>query len=141
MEPNPLVKEYERLQKQASEYDKEIRAMESTNPHTLFKEIVNNPTPKGAHKMRLFGRPVDLSKLENYMIFKVSPKSITTLMRYNNSKSIEEIKGYSKRKPIKFKSGLIWIILGAAAIMIIGLVLLTQGPALTEMMKGMFGGM
>lgn len=138
---SPLVRQYDRLQeKAAAEYDKELKAIEITNPHGLYKEIVTNPSPKGALKMRLFGRPIDLNALESFLVFKVSPKNVVTLMKYSDAKSIEEIKGYSKRPPFKFmKSGMIWIILGAAVLLIIGFVMFTFGGNIAEMFKGLFG--
>jgi len=140
-EQSALVQQYNELQKKVTEYEKEMKAIEATNPHTLFKEVVNQPTPKGTYKVRLFGRPVDLASLENYLIYKISPKTVTTLMRYNDARSIEDVKGYSKRPRLKFKGGIIWIILGAIGLLVLGMILLTQGPAMTEMMKGMFGGL
>jgi len=135
-----LAQQYDALQRKISEYEREMKAIEANNPHTLFKDVVNDPTPKGTYKVRVFGRPVDLASLENYLIYKISPKTVTTLMRYNDSKSIEEVKGYSKRPKIKLgKSGLIWIIIGAAIMVIIGLLFLTSGPNMTEMMQGLFG--
>jgi len=135
-----LATQYDKLQRRTSKfYDEEMKVMEATNPHSLYKEIMNKPTEKKAYRMRLFGRPVDLASLEHYLIFPISPKTVTTLMRYNDARAIEEIKGYSKRPAKAFKSGLIWIIIGAVAILILGMVLFTQGPNLTEMMKGLFG--
>lgn len=113
--------------------------MEAMNPHTIYKDVITNPIPKGVYKLRLFGRPVDLAKLEHYLIHKVSPKTVTTLMRYNDSRTIEEVKGYSKRPNLKIKGGIIWIILGAAALLIIGVVFMSTGGNMTEIMQGMFG--
>jgi len=135
-----LAQQYDALQKKITEYEREMKAIEVSNPHSLFKDIVNQPTPKGTYKVRVFGRPVDLASLENYLIYKISPKTVTTLMRYNDARSIEDVKGYSKRPRIRLgKSGLIWIILGAAVLLILGLIFLSSGPNMTEMMRGMFG--
>jgi len=141
MQQSPLVDEYNRLQAKAEQYQKELEAVEKTNPHTLFKEVVTDPTPKGLYEMRVFGRPIDLSSLEHYVIHKISPKSVTTLMKYNNSKVLEEIKGYSKRPPLRVKSGIIWLLIGAGVLLTLGLLLITQGPNMTEMFEGMFGGL
>ena len=139
-EVSPLVNQYDDMQRKLAEYEKEMQAMEATNPHMQYKEIVTKHSDKGAFKKVLFGRPIDLSKLENYIIYKISPRTVTTLMRYNDSKSIEEVKGYSKRPPFRaFKSGLIWIILGAIVLLGLGFFILTQGQNLTGMMRGIFG--
>jgi len=141
LQESALVQEYDRLQQKAIKYQKELEAVEKTNPHTLYKEVVTDPTPKGIYEMRIFGRPIDLASLEHYVIHKVSPKSITTLMKYNNSKTMEEIKGYSKRPPIRIKGGLIWILLGAVGLLVLGVVVLTYGQNMSEVLQGMFGGM
>jgi len=133
------VQEYNRLQQEAAEYDKEMQTMEAMNPHAIYKDVVTNPTPKGVYKLRLFGRPVDLAKLEHYLIHKVSPKTVTTLMRYNDSRTIEEVKGYSKRPTFKLKGGLIWIILGAIGMLGIGILFFSGGGSLTDIFGGMFG--
>lgn len=140
-QPNiSLTQEYNRLQQRTKAYEKEIQSIEKTNPHTLRREIVTDPTPKGIYEMKIFGRPVDLSMLENYVVHKISPKSIVTLMRYNNSKTLEEIKGYSKRPQIKIKGSIIWMIIGAGALLAIGVYFLTSGASISDMMQGLFGG-
>jgi len=141
MQQSPLVQEYDRLQQRARMYEKELEAIERTNPHSLRKDIVTDPTPKGVYEVSIFGRPIDLSMLENYVVHKISPKTITTLMRYNNSKTMEEIKGYSKRPPIKIKSNLILMILGAVVLLGLGLFFLTNGPSMSDFFQGMFGGL
>ena len=135
---SPLVQEYEELQQKAEDYDKELQAIDATNPHSLYKEIVTNPSPKNKFLVRIMGRPIDLAKLENYVVHKISPKTITTLMRYNDVRSIEDIKGYSKVRPLRMKSGIIWIIIGMAVILIAGYILMTTD--ITGLMSGMFGG-
>ena len=138
---NALVQQYNETQRRAMEYDKEIATIEKTNPHTLYKDVVTKPSDKGAYPMTIMGRPVDLSALENYLVFKISPKTITTMMRFNNSKTMEDIKGYSKRPPMKMKGGILLIIIGAAALLIVGMIILMYGGELGTMLGDMFGGM
>ena len=135
----PLVQEYDTLQQKALDYEKKLVAIEAANPHTLHQELVTKPSPKNKYPIRVMGRPIDLAKLENYVVHRISPKTITTLMRYNDVRSIEETKGYSKRTPIKLKGGLIWIIIGAMLILVIGYFLLTAD--ISGMMRGVFGGL
>ena len=135
----PLAREYDELQQRVQQRHRErVELVESTNPHTLYKDIVTNPSPKGKHPMTIMGRPLDLAKLENYLVYKISPKTITTLIRYGDARAIEDIKGYSKRSKIKFKGGMIWIILGAIIILILGYLLFTTD--MTSLMGGLFGG-
>ena len=88
------------------------------------------------------GRPIDVNSLEQYLIFKISPRTITTLMRYNDAKSIEEIKGYTKRFTGKGRrTGLGMIILlaiGAIGMILVGYLFLNG--TIPNMMRGMFGG-
>jgi len=132
-----LAQEYDRLQKKAQDYQKELVAIEKTNPHTLYREVVTAPSTKGKHPIRIMGRPVDLAKLENYLVYKISPKTVTTLMKYNDARAIEEIKGYSKHRPVKFKSGIIWIIIGAIVILVMGYILMSTD--MTVIFRNMFG--
>lgn len=136
-EPSPLVEEYNQLQKKVIDYQKEMNAIEATNPHSLFKDIVTKPSPKGKHPVTIMGRPLDLAKLENYQVYKISPRAVTTLMRYNDSLVRAETLGFSKHRPIKMKSGIIWIIIGASIILLIGYLLMTQD--MSGMFRGMFG--
>jgi len=134
-----LAREYDKLQQRVQQkYQEKLDLVESTNPHTLYKDIITKPSPKGKHPMTIMGRPLDLAKLENYLVYKISPKTITTLIRYGDARAIEDIKGYSKRTGIKFKGGIIWIILGALVIMILGYFLFTTD--MTSLMGGLFGG-
>jgi hypothetical protein len=136
-ETSALAQEYDRLQKKAEAYQQEIKAIESTNPHSLYKDIITKPTSKGKFPVTIMGRPLDLAKLENYLVYRISPKTVTTLMRYNDSLVRAETLGFLKRKPIKMKSGILWIILGAAIIVILGYILLTTD--MSSLFKGMFG--
>ena len=136
---SPLIQEYDLLQRKAQEYQKEVQAAEATNPHTLYKEIVTNHSPKHKYEVTLMGRPIDMSLLENYLIYKVSPKTTVTLMKFNEGKILEEIKGFSKRRPIKFKGGSILVIIGAIVLLVIGIIVLTQGSSFSAMFQGMFG--
>lgn len=140
---SPEVEEYDRLQAKARlEYDKELQAIEATNPHTLYTDVVTKRSAKGTHPVTLFGRPIDLAMLENYLVFKISPKTIVSLIKYNDVKSIEETKGYGSRRPIgSLKLGKLWVIIGAVALLAVGAIFLMYGGDIGEMMKGVFGGM
>jgi len=139
----PLAQEYDRIQAKALEYDKEISAIEKTNPHTLFREVVTNPMPKGVYPMTIMGRPVDFRMLESYLVYKISPKSITTLMRFNHAKTLEEVKGYSKRPPMRAGKGftIILLLVGAVIMLLLGFFILTNQEAIGGFLKGMFGGL
>ena len=97
-----------------------------TNPHKLYKSIIQNPTPRGTYQLTLRGRPIDFRDLENYLIFKISPKNITTIMRYNESKTIAEVGGLYKRRKVQARNlgGIIVILLIMVAV---GIFLATGG--------------
>jgi len=140
-----LVQQYEETQKQAQqEFDEEKAAIAATNPHTMFKDIVTHPTKRGIYPLTICGRPIDLSKLENYMVFKVSPRTTTTLLRYNDMKANEEALAYGHNRMMqpKSKKKFMWILIIAVIIIIaLGLIFLTQGDKIMQMFSGFLGGM
>ena len=142
-----LVNQYDQNQRQAMvEEDFEQRAIEQTNPHHLFMDIVAKPLPKGVFQMTLMGRPIDLRKLEKYVVFGMSPKSTVTTLRYNEVKAYEDAQGYGRQGTISRgkKSGIgkiLLIIILCAVALIIGLLMLTKGPELMKMFgMGSTGG-
>jgi len=141
-----LVKEYDETQQAARIHEeKEIRAQTETNPHEKYVDVVSERSPKGKFNMTLIGRPIDVFKLEDYLIFNISPLTNITLMRYNEVKAWEEAQGYG-RKGIGFKKrkggGFIIMMIVIIVIMLaLGIVFLMYGPQILGMMTGMFGGM
>ena len=141
-----LVAEYNEAQRIARvQEENEIKAIQETNPHEKFVDVVANRSPKGKFEMTLMGRPVDLFKLENYLVFTVSPKTNTTLMRYNEVKTMEDVQGYGRNAIVKRKKGsfgfLIIIIIIVVIMLVIGVVFLMYGPQIMQSLGGMFGGM
>jgi hypothetical protein len=134
-----LSGQYDQTQRQASiEEDKELAAIEATNPHNLFMDVVTNPCPKGYHKMILMGRPIDLRKLEKYVVFGMSPKSTVTTLRYNEVKAYEDAQGYGRQGTVtrgkKGSMGKMILIIGLCVVgLVIGLLFLMKGPELMKM--------
>ena len=137
-----LVKQYDTLQRETQkDYNRQVKAIEATNPHTLYTNVVAKPSPKGYHEIRIMGRPVDVNALEQYLVFKISPRTITTLMRYNDSKTIEESRGYAKRPQMRAGKGLGLILLIAiGAMLMIGVGYLFLNGTIPAMMQGLMGG-
>ena len=138
-----LVQEYDEIQREALIHEqREQQAMEETNPHEKFINVIADRTPKGKLAMTLIGRPIDLFKLENYLIFNMSPRTNVTLMRYNEVKAWEDA-GYG-RKAITRKrrglGGLLFIIIIIIIMLVVGVVFLLYGPQIMQAMGGMFGG-
>jgi len=143
-EPYPyenLARLYDEQQRLAQkEYEEEIKAIQKTNPHNLYKEIVTKPSPKGKYMMRIMGRPLDLAALENYLVFKISPRTITTLMRYNDSKTIEETRGFSRRKTTGLSKGFFFMLIIAIILLLLGVFLFFGGGNITGIFQGFMGG-
>gem|GEM_PF-3981476 len=140
-----LVREYDETQQAARAYEeKEIRARSETNPHEKYVDVVSERSPKGKFGMTLVGRPIDVFKLEDYLIFNISPLTNITLMRYNEVKAWEEAQGYGRRgMGFKKKKGggfLIMMIIIIVIMLVLGIVFLMYGPQILGMMTGMFGG-
>jgi len=135
-----VVDEYNRIQSLAQqELMKEQKAIEKTNPHSLYTDIITKPSPKNSYPMRIMGRPVDLAALENYVIFKVSPRTIVTSMRYNDVRTTEDTLNYSKRPMGRHgrKKGFPWFLIIMILIMIgVGAFLLLGGGNVSEMFQG-----
>jgi len=123
------------------EYEKQIEDDEEEKsyddvPIKLARQIKRKPTPKGYFRTVLFGIPVDLHALENYIV-RTSPFAIKTLMRYDNSRIIEEIKQYGttstgkKKLDAKFFFFLIFLII----IVVVGIILMLKGPEIMNMFK------
>jgi len=137
---SPLVSEYNVTQNIAQqELEKEQKAIEKTNPHSLYTDIVTKPSPKNAYPMRIMGRPLNLQALEDYVIFKVSPRTIVTSMRYNDVRTTEDTLNYSKRPLGRHgrKKGFPWFLIIMIIIMVgVGAFLLFGGGDISGMMQG-----
>lgn len=141
-----LVEEYNVTQKEAQRLEQnEVKALQETNPHEKYVDIVANRSPKGKFAMTLVGRPIDLFKLENYLVFTVSPRTNTTLMRYNEVKAMEDVQGYGRNAIVKKKKGsygfLLMMIIIIVIMLVVGVVFLMYGPQIIKAMGGMFGGL
>jgi len=107
------------------------------NPHQLYREMIEHPVPKGILKETLSsGRTLDFSCLEKYQIFAQSPKQMRTYLRNQKSVLQEEIRGFTKRHKVKFGWGFILIMLGAGALIIVALLILSNPDAITDFFNG-----
>ncbi|MHA1865404.1 MAG: hypothetical protein ACTSWZ_02765 [Candidatus Heimdallarchaeaceae archaeon] len=129
------IEEEEEYSTDSEEVKETIEATSKINPHKLFRDIIRNPSPKGTYQMTIMGRPIDLSALENYMVFKISPKTITTLMRYNDAKTLAEL-GFGKRTRIRINWGLIMILIIIVAV--VGLLLVVTKGDIAGFFRGLF---
>ena len=129
---------------QAQQLANEIKAQAETNPHEKYVDVVSNRSPKGKLKMTLVGRPIDVFKLEDYLIFNISPLTNITLMRYNEVKAWEDAQGYGRKSIVKKRksgSALLIMIIIIVIMLVVGIVFLMYGPQIIQSMTGMFGGM
>jgi len=142
-----LVEEYEKLQEEAqNEYINEIEAIKKTDPYRKYTEIISRPSPRGAYMMNLRGYPIDVNALENYLVFRMTPRSIVTAMRYSDARSLEEFKGYTKysqlRSLSKASRGLgILLLVAIGAIITIFVGYLFINGTIPRLLSGLFGGL
>ena len=109
---------------------------DSRDPTKLAKEIERNPTPHGIGRIMIGGRPIDLHMFEDYMVWKVSPYQLRTVLRYRNARIMEEIKNYSSVPIVKLKMGNIILIIAAAGLGLLGFLIITMMPQITAFFKG-----
>jgi hypothetical protein len=117
-------------------YDENFGFGDTRNPVAIATSVECNPTPPGICEIMIGGRPIDLHAFEDYLVWKVSPYQLRTLLRYNNVRTIEEVKNYAMRPSLKMKSGTIILIILAVLFLIGGIAIFMFMPQITEMFKG-----
>lgn len=110
---------------------------ETKSPVKLAIEIEKKPTPKGVLELKIGGRPIDLHQIEDYMVWKINPYNMKTLMRYHNAKTMEEIKSYSRRRsgggmPLRTIM-LIMLLIGMS---VVGLIMVMFMPQIMQFFRG-----
>lgn len=116
----------------------QLESDDDKGPLSILDKIKQKPTPKGIFKIDIGGRPVDLHVLEDYVI-KTSPFTLRTILRYHNAKTIEEMKGYSRGRPMKMNMTTIVLIMAAVGMGILGLIVFFFMPDIMNMFQGGFG--
>jgi len=109
---------------------------DTRDPTALAKQIEQNPTPHGIGRLLIGGRPIDLHMFEDYMVWKISPYQLRTVLRYRNARVMEEIKNYSSVPVVKLKFGSIMLIIIAIVMGVVGFLVVTSMPQVMEMFKG-----
>jgi len=109
---------------------------DTRNPVSIAKNVENHPTPPGVCEIIIGGRPIDLHMFEDYLVWKVSPYQLRTLLRYHNARTIEEIKNYSLRPTLKLKSGTLMLVIVAILMLVGGLAIFMFMPEITAMLQG-----
>jgi len=102
----------------------------------IATNIEDNPMPPGICEVMIGGRPIDLHMFEDYMVWRISPYQMRTVLRYRTARIMEEIKNYSSSPKAKFGSNIFILIIIAAIFLIVGIAILMFMPQLTEMFKG-----
>lgn len=126
--------DYQLPQQVQNSYEEGERIEEG--PLAILEDIKNQPSPKGTYPVMIGGRPLDLHALEEYVV-KISPQSLTTLLRYRNARTIEEIKGYGKGfSGVKMKGSTIILLLAAVGMGILGIILMLFLPEIMAMFQG-----
>jgi len=102
----------------------------------IAKDIEDNPMPPGICEVMIGGRPVDLHMFEDYMVWRISPYQMRTVLRYRTARIMEEIKNYSSSPKAKFGSNIFILIIIAVAFLVIGVLVLMYMPQITQFFKG-----
>ena len=120
------------------EYDDrrlERKEIDSRAPLAILDEIEDRPSYKGTFKTIVQGKPVDLHSLENYVL-KISPYVMRTLLRYRTIRTMEEARNVAGRKPVKFDSKMLILLLLAVGMGILGIIVIVFLPDIMNMFKG-----
>ena len=126
----------QQLQLQREQEERDSGFGDTRNPVSIAKNVENHPTPPGVCQIMIGGRPIDLHMFEDYLVWKVSPYQLRTLLRYHNARTIEEIKNYSLRPTLKMKSGTLMLVVVAILMLIGGLAIFIFMPEITAMLQG-----
>jgi len=102
----------------------------------IAKDIEKHPMPPGICEVMIGGRPIDLHMFEDYMVWRISPYQMRTVLRYRTARIMEEIKNYSSSPKAKFGSNIFILIIIAIAFLVIGVMVLMYMPQITEFFKG-----
>lgn len=131
----PLQEEQEEQYPQHDEYGY-YPHQEQEGPLSILDDIKNHPSPKGTFPVMIGGRPVDLHALEDYVV-KISPHALSTLLRYRNARTIEEIKGYGKfGAGMKLKAGTLLLLLLAIGGGVLGIIMIMFLPEIMAFFQG-----
>lgn len=102
----------------------------------IATDIENNPMPPGICEILIGGRPIDLHMFEDYMVWRISPYQMRTVLRYRTARIMEEIKNYSSSPKAKFGSNIFILIIIAAAFAVVGIMVLLYMPQIMAFFKG-----
>lgn len=107
----------------------------SKDSYTMATDIENSPSPKGILKKTFCGRPVDVHMLEDYLVWRISPLAIKTILSYGHSKTIEDMRGLlTTGDRTRGNPKTLIIIVIAVIALVAGILFLVYGPQLTEIM-------
>jgi len=113
----------------------ERREKNAYAPLAILDEIKERPSKKGVFKTIIQGKPVDLHALESYVL-KISPYMMRTILRYRSIRTIEEARNVAGRKPMKFNSKSLILLLLAIGLGVLGIIFIFFMPQIMQMFKG-----
>ena len=145
-EDTSLARKYDEMEEKAeSLYEKEVKVARKTDPHYIRTEIISNPSPKGVYTLRLRGYPIDFNTFEKFLIGTMTPHAIVTLMRYNDARSLEEFRMYTRYGSLRSLAkmgrgiGILFLIgIGAVAAIFVGYLFING--TIPRLLSGLFGG-
>ena len=109
---------------------------DTRDPVKIATEIEDMPTPPEICQVMIGGRPIDLHSFEDYMVWRISPYQMRTVLRYRTARIMEEIKNYSSSPKAKFGGNIFIMIIFIALMLVIGIGVLMFMPQITAFFKG-----
>jgi len=113
----------------------ERKEKDASAPLAILDEIKEKPSRPGTFKTVIQGKPIDLHSLESYVL-KISPYVMRTILRYRTIRTMEEARNVAGRKPVKFNSKTLILILLAVGMAVLGIIFIFFMPEIMQMFKG-----
>jgi len=131
MQPPPS-----RTYHQDREYEPSHGFGDTKDPVRIATSIEDNPMPPGICEILIGGRPIDLHMFENYMVWRVSPYQMRTVLRYRTARIMEEIKNYSSSPKAKMGGNFFIMLIIIIIMLVVGIGIFTYMPQITAFFKG-----
>ena len=121
---------------QDREFDPSHGFGDTRDPVKIATDIEDFPTPPGICEVMIGGRPIDLHAFEDYMVWRISPYQMRTVLRYRTARIMEEIKNYSSSPKVKMGGNFFIMIMIVIIMLVVGVAVLMFMPQLTGFFKG-----
>lgn len=135
-EAQPMRKPPSRKYHQDREFEPSHGFGDTRDSVKIATEIEDYPTPPGICEVMIGGRPIDLHTFEDYMVWRISPYQMRTVLRYRTARIMEEIKNYSSSPKARMGGNFFVMIIFIAIMLVAGLAIFMFMPQITAFFKG-----